>query len=186
MSAKQHVNRRAAALAPAGNRRHRLHAPPRSGSGRTLLVDLHIAGAHEEPLHRVGCNAKAIRKRKQALAMNVAAVTDPQRSWWRHATRKRKHPACQRPPPLVTIRRDAVKDVLEAAGDDAAEVGRVWVPLHRVRLAAARLPVREDGAVEALKDAVCRARAKAWSALPIQSVRSGQAVRPVPRRSRTL
>jgi len=56
----------------------------------------------------------------------------------------------------LTIGRDAVEHVLEAAGDDTAQVGRVWVALHRVALAAARLTVRKDGAVESLEDAVCR------------------------------
>lgn len=154
------------ALAPSNLRRHQLHALARSGRVRTLLVDLHVAGAHEEPLHRVGCNAKGVPVAR-ASAGNRRSRPSPTRSVHGGGQPPPQVQAtCTRPnPPPLTIRRDAVKDVLEAAGDDAAEVRWVRVPLHRVGLATARLPVRKDGAVEALEDAVCSARAKAWGGL---------------------
>ena len=56
--------------------------------------------------------------------------------------------------------RDLVEDLLERVGDDAAQLGRVGVALHRVRLARARLPVRKDGRVEAVEHGLDRRRGR--------------------------
>ena len=45
-------------------------------------------------------------------------------------------------------------DLLEGAGDDASSLFRLVAAHHRVRLAAARLPVREDGPVVPVQHAV--------------------------------
>ena len=47
-----------------------------------------------------------------------------------------------------------LKDAVERVGNDAPEVSRLVLALHRVRLARAGLPVREDGSIVALERGV--------------------------------
>ncbi len=60
---------------------------------------------------------------------------------------------CLLPSVPLTVPRNDLEHVVEGAGNESAQLGRLVLALHGVRLARARLPVRKNGACGVAKDA---------------------------------